>query len=49
MTKKTSEYRADGRPSYAPPRVTVYGSVKKLTASGTIPGNENGGHPTQFG
>ena len=41
MPKKVSEPSATTRQSYAPPSLTIYGGMAKLTASGTGTQNEN--------
>jgi hypothetical protein len=51
MPKKTHERSATGaRKSYAPPSLTMYGGMAKLTASGTQPPSESqgGGFPAKL-
>jgi|GEM_PF-3220886 len=43
VTKNTEVTKA-----YKAPRLTVYGSVTELTASGSDTKTENGGHPLGF-
>jgi hypothetical protein len=46
MPKEMHEASAAARKSYAPPSLTVYGGLAKLTASGTQGQQENNGTQT---
>jgi hypothetical protein len=46
QSPKIDESPSRVRKTYGPPRLVRFGSMRELTASGSVNKNENTGHPT---